>query len=74
MIIGILKEVKNSEFRASITPGDIHRLIEDSNKAYVRKSAGITYYPEIHHGGSDILYKEHQRYLQESGGRCWNDR
>ena len=56
MIIGILKEVKNSESRVSITPGDICKLIEDSNKAYIQKSAdSTTYYPGIQHSGSSIF-------------------
>ena len=40
MIIGIPKEIKESEYRVSITPGGAYELIRSSHKVLVQNSAG----------------------------------
>ena len=40
MIIGIPKEIKNNEFRVSITPQGVKELIKNNHKVYIEKNAG----------------------------------
>jgi len=40
MIIGIPKEIKESEYRVSITPGGAYELIRSGHKVLVQNSAG----------------------------------
>ncbi len=41
MIIGVPKEIKNNEFRVSITPDGVNELISNGHEVYIEKSAGI---------------------------------
>ncbi len=41
MIIGVPKEIKESEYRVSITPEGVHELVSENNKVLVQKDAGI---------------------------------
>lgn len=41
MLIGIPKEIKNNEYRVSITPGGVYELVQDGHKVYVQEGAGI---------------------------------
>ena len=41
VIIGILKEIKNNEFRVSATPSGVHAYIQAGHQVLVEKSAGI---------------------------------
>ncbi|MDW7668298.1 MAG: alanine dehydrogenase [Bacillota bacterium] len=41
MIIGIPKEIKNNEFRVAATPNAVQEIIENKNKVYVEKNAGL---------------------------------
>lgn len=40
MRIGIPKEVKNNEFRVSVTPAGVHELVHHGHEVYVEKNAG----------------------------------
>ncbi|MBC7334111.1 MAG: alanine dehydrogenase, partial [Actinobacteria bacterium] len=40
MIIGVPKEIKNNEYRVSVTPGGVFELKQDSHIIYVQKGAG----------------------------------
>ncbi len=40
MKIGIPKEIKNNEYRVSVTPGGVYELVEENNAIYVQKEAG----------------------------------
>ena len=40
MIIGVPKEIKNSEFRVGLTELNVHSLVEKGHKVFVQKSAG----------------------------------
>lgn len=50
MIIGVLKEIKVEEYRVGLTPESVRSLIEDGNKVFIEKDAGI---------GSGFLNKEY---------------
>ncbi len=52
MIIGVPKEIKQSENRVACTPAGVHELIQDGNTVYVQKTAGIG------SGFSDSSYEE----------------
>ena len=41
MLVGIPKEVKNSEFRVSNTPAGVHALVLAGHTVFVEKSAGV---------------------------------
>ena len=40
MIIGVLKEIKDNEFRVSLTPGGAHQLVEEGHRVLVQSGAG----------------------------------
>ena len=40
MIIGVPKEIKNNEFRVSLTPSGVSKLISKKNTVLVEKDAG----------------------------------
>ena len=40
MIIGIPKEIKNNEFRVSITPYGVKELINNNHTVFIEKNAG----------------------------------
>ncbi len=40
MIIGVPKEIKNHEYRVSITPAGVHQLVEAGHKVLIQKGAG----------------------------------
>ena len=40
MIIGIPKEIKNNEFRVSITPYVVKELINNNHTVFIEKNAG----------------------------------
>jgi len=40
MIIGVPKEIKNSEYRVSVTPGGTFELVKEGHSVYVQKTAG----------------------------------
>ena len=41
MIIGIPKEIKESEYRVGMTPSGVQTLIQNGHSVYVQKTAGI---------------------------------
>lgn len=41
MIIGVPKELKNNEFRVSLTPSGVHAYIKNGHQVLVEKNAGI---------------------------------
>ena len=41
MIVGIPKEIKNNEFRVSVTPAGAHALVAAGHTVYVEKDAGL---------------------------------
>ena len=41
MIIGVVKEIKNNEFRVGLTPGGVHVLVGDGHTVLVEAGAGI---------------------------------
>lgn len=41
MLIGIPREIKNNEYRVSVTPGGVYELTSDNHKVYVQKDAGV---------------------------------
>ena len=40
MIFGLLKDIKNGEYRTIATPGEIATIVADGHKALVQKGAG----------------------------------
>ncbi|MCK5567987.1 MAG: alanine dehydrogenase, partial [Actinomycetia bacterium] len=42
MIIGIPKEIKESEYRVSLTPEGANELVSGNHKVLVQKGAGIS--------------------------------
>lgn len=40
MIVGVPKEIKDNEYRVSMTPGGIHQLVVHGHTVLVEKSAG----------------------------------
>lgn len=52
MIIGVPKEIKNNEYRVSITPGGVSAFREGDHKVIIEKSAGL---------GSGISDAEYER-------------
>jgi len=40
MIIGIPKEIKDNEYRVSVTPGGAHQLVEEGHQVLLEKGAG----------------------------------
>jgi len=40
MIIGILKEIKDNEYRVSVTPGGVHLLVQEGHRVLVEQGAG----------------------------------
>lgn len=52
MIVGVLKEVKNNEYRVSAVPAAVIELVKSGHKVYVEKDAGIG------SGFSDEEYKD----------------
>ena len=41
MIVGVPKEIKNNEFRVSMTPAGVHQFITSGHEVIVESSAGI---------------------------------
>ena len=41
MILGLPKEIKNSEFRVGLTDKNIQRLVKDGHQVFVQKEAGV---------------------------------
>lgn len=41
MIFGVLKDIKNGEYRVIATPSEVASIIEDGHKALVQKDAGL---------------------------------
>ena len=41
MIIGVIKEIKNNEFRVGLTPGGTHVLVNTGNTVLVEVGAGL---------------------------------
>ena len=41
MIIGIPKEIKDSEHRVGMTPSGVESLVSNGHKVYVQKNAGL---------------------------------
>lgn len=59
--VGIPKEIKSNEYRVSMTPKDVGRLIRDGYEVYVETGAGI---------GSDYMDEEYEKvgaYITEDG-------
>ena len=44
MIIGVPKEIKNSEHRVGLTEGNVHSLVQEGHKVLVQKKAGAGSY------------------------------
>jgi hypothetical protein len=40
MIIGVPKEIKDNEYRVSLTPGGAHQLVEEGHRVLVQRGAG----------------------------------
>ncbi len=40
MIIGVPKEIKNNEYRVSLTPGGAHQLVREGHRVLVQRGAG----------------------------------
>ncbi len=41
MIIGVPKEIKDGEFRVSITPANVAKLVSNNHKVLIETNAGI---------------------------------
>jgi alanine dehydrogenase len=41
MIIGVPKEIKNNEYRVSMIPSSVQRLVEDGHQLLVETEAGM---------------------------------
>jgi alanine dehydrogenase len=51
MLIGVVKELKNNEYRVGLTPGSVHELITRGHTVWVEQKAGASI------GFSDEMYK-----------------
>ncbi|MBC7262213.1 MAG: alanine dehydrogenase, partial [Chloroflexi bacterium] len=40
MIIGVPKEIKDNEYRVSVTPGGVHQLVEEGHQVLIERGAG----------------------------------
>ena len=41
MKIGIPKEIKNNEFRVSLTPNGVKELVSNGHEVFIQKNAGL---------------------------------
>jgi alanine dehydrogenase len=65
MIVGVPKEIKDNEFRVSITPGGAHQLTEDGHRVLVQRGAGEG------SGFTDNEYAEAGAELVDAAARVW---
>lgn len=65
MIIGVPKEIKNSEFRAGMVPAGVHALTRAGHRVLVEKNAGTG------SGFSDDEYSQAGAQLLESAKDIW---
>jgi alanine dehydrogenase len=57
MIVGVPKEIKDNEYRVSMTPGGVHQLVEAEHTVLVESGAGEgSYFPDgdFEHAGARI--------------------
>lgn len=67
MIIGVPKEIKNNEYRVSITPGGVNELVKIGHKVIIEKSAGVG------SGISDEEYKNAGAVIYKDGSEVYRD-
>ena len=67
MIVGVPREIKNSEYRVSLVPAGVRALVENSHKVVVERSAGEG------SGISDEEYLEAGAVIRESPGDIYKE-
>ena len=65
MIIGIPKEMKNNEFRVSVTPSGVHAYVAAGHQVLVEKNAGVG------SGISDVDYIQVGAKIIDSADEIW---
>lgn len=65
MIIGVVKEIKNNEYRVALTPSNVRRLTENGHHVLIEQNAGIG------SGFEDTLYINSGAELIDSASTVW---
>lgn len=66
MIIGLLKDIKNGEYRTVLTPVEVHTICSDGHKVLVQSGAGVG------SGFDDDLYVAEGAEIVETAEEIWN--
>lgn len=66
MIIGLVKEIKNNEFRVGLTPGAVESYVQAGHTVLVEKGAGLG------SGFADEEYEEAGARLLDEAKEVWN--
>ncbi|WMJ82679.1 alanine dehydrogenase [Oscillospiraceae bacterium LTW-04] len=66
MIIGIVKEIKNNEFRVGLTPGGVAAFVETGNRVLVEQGAGLG------SGFTDKEYLAAGAQIEDQAESVWN--
>lgn len=68
MIIGVPKEIKNNEFRVSITPGGVNELVKFGHKVLIQDSAGIGsgITNEDYKNSGAVIYSDPKKIFKEA--------
>ena len=65
MNIGVPKEIKDNEYRVSVTPGGVHQLVVEGHRVLVQEAAGQGSGfadAEYRDAGAEILSKARDHY------------
>ena len=74
MIIGLLKEIKNNEFRVGLTPGNVSDYTHANHTVLVEKGAGLGSGftdQEYVDAGAQIFEKAAEMCWRRSNRRIW---
>lgn len=66
MIIGVPKEIKDNEYRVSLTPGGAHLLVAEGHRVLVQAGAGVG------SGFPDAEYAQAGAVLVPTAGEAWS--
>lgn len=67
MIFGVLKDIKNGEYRVIATPSEVASIIEDGHKVFVQKDAGLKagfLDGDYEHVGAEIVESMEEMYAR----------
>jgi alanine dehydrogenase len=67
MIIGVPKEIKDNEFRVSVTPGGVHQLVAEGHRVLVQRGAGDG------SGFTDDEYEQRGAEVTAAAAEVWRD-